>query len=152
QLAITCVCGFAFTEATLRKRAAAGFGDVSCPECEVRTRLTLGAEPAREKNPALAARVQAIKLDMRAERDRTVVETKASLSEVRRQSEEDTPLRILHLSDLHVGAGADPESLLQPLLADLRDTRDGLGVERLDYLVVSGDVTNRASPSEFERA
>jgi len=56
----------------------------------------------------------------------------------------------LHLSDLHLGPHGS--RLLQPLVADLRDKNDWLGVERLDYLVLSGDITNRASPEEFEKA
>jgi hypothetical protein len=40
---------------------------------------------------------------------------------------------------------------LQPLLADLRDTEGGFGFERLDYLVLSGDLTNRAAPEGFEK-
>ena len=69
----------------------------------------------------------------------TVTEVKVSMSEethVRRAAQE-TPIRILHLSDLHVGAEDDPISLLQPLMADLHDKNEGLGVERLDYLVIS---------------
>ena len=67
-------------------------------------------------------------------------------------SPQDVPLRILHLSDLHVSADTDPLSLLEPLAADLRDPREGPGVDRLDYLVISGDITNRAAPQEFEKA
>lgn len=59
------------------------------------------------------------------------------------------PIRILHLSDLHVEAGSDATTLLQPLAQDLCDKDEGLGVEHLDYLVVSGDLTNRATPEEF---
>jgi 3',5'-cyclic AMP phosphodiesterase CpdA len=70
----------------------------------------------------------------------------------RAESDAAAPVRILHLSDLHIGAGADPESLWQPLLADLRDAQEGLAAEKVDYLVVSGDITNRASPAEFDRA
>lgn len=61
------------------------------------------------------------------------------------------PIRILHLSDLHFAETAEPVSMWQPLVADLRDREGGLGFERLDYLVVSGDLTNRADPREFER-
>ncbi|ATB32464.1 metallophosphoesterase family protein [Melittangium boletus] len=65
----------------------------------------------------------------------------------------DSPIRILHLSDLHVEAGQDPHNLLQPLAADLRGKPPrGLGVERLDHLVISGDLTQKASPQEFEKA
>jgi small GTP-binding protein len=61
-------------------------------------------------------------------------------------------LRILHLSDLHVSADADVEALLQPLVADLQDTHGGLGLKSLDYLVITGDLTLRALPEEFEQA
>src|SRR5262245_19766519 len=47
------------------------------------------------------------------------------------------PIRILHLSDLHFSSHADPVSLWQPLVADLKDREGGLGFERLDYLVIS---------------
>ena len=60
-------------------------------------------------------------------------------------------LRILHLSDLHITASDDPIVRLQPLLADLRDKEGGFGFERLDYLVLSGDLTNRATPEEFDK-
>ncbi len=65
---------------------------------------------------------------------------------------EPTPIRILHLSDLHFDKDDDPVVRLQPLLRDLKDRQGGLGFERLDYLVMSGDLTNRAAPAEFERA
>src|SRR5262245_292340 len=42
---------------------------------------------------------------------------------------------------------ADPALLRQPLLADLKE----LGIESLDGLVISGDLTNRADEREFER-
>jgi hypothetical protein len=64
---------------------------------------------------------------------------------------EPTPIRILHLSDLHFGKDDDPVAKLQPLVRDLKDREDGLGFEHLDYLVVSSDLTNRASAEEFER-
>jgi 3',5'-cyclic AMP phosphodiesterase CpdA len=46
----------------------------------------------------------------------------------------------------------DVEALLQPLIADLQDVHEGLGVRELDYLVLSGDLTERALPEEFEKA
>jgi len=61
------------------------------------------------------------------------------------------PTRILHLSDLHFGADDDPLTRLQSLVSDLKDRREGLGIESLDYLVISGDLTNRGAYEEFER-
>ncbi|MCI0662644.1 MAG: TIR domain-containing protein [Acidobacteria bacterium] len=65
---------------------------------------------------------------------------------------EPTPIRILHLSDLDFDKEDDPITRLQPIVRDLKDREGGLGFNQLDYLVISGDLTNRASAAEFERA
>lgn len=62
------------------------------------------------------------------------------------------PIRVLHLSDLHVAAKTDIESILQPLHEDLCSREWGNLAGKIDYVVVSGDITNRASRPEFERA
>ena len=49
------------------------------------------------------------------------------------------------MSDLHFGANDDPMVRLQPLISDLKNRREGLGIESLDYLVISGDLTNRGA-------
>jgi small GTP-binding protein len=153
RLAITCACGQVFPEDTVRKRLQAGHVDIGCPECDHRTPLTLGAQQARERDPELVQRLLALRTDIQEQRSQNITETKVSMTEAKIvKPSQDTPLRILHLSDLHVGAGDDPISLLQPLAAALRDKYEGLGLERLDYLVISGDITNRASPGEFEKA
>jgi small GTP-binding protein len=153
RLSITCVCGRVFPEDVVRERLTEGLPDIGCQKCDRRTQLTLGAQQARERDPALAQRLQALRTDIQEQRSQNITETKVSMTEAKAVSpSQETPLRILHLSDLHVSAGDDPISLLQPLSAALRDTYEGLGLERLDYLVVSGDITNRASPAEFEKA
>ena len=153
RLSITCVCGQVFPEDTVRKRLAAGHPDIGCPDCDHRTPLTLGAQQARERDPALVKRLHALRTDIQENRSQNIAGAKVSMTEARAlKPSQDTPLRILHLSDLHVGEGDDPVSLLQPLAAALRDGYEGLGLERLDYLVVSGDITSRASPAEFEQA
>ncbi len=60
------------------------------------------------------------------------------------------PMRILHLSDLHFDKDDDPLARLQPLLRDIRDRDGGLGFEHLDYLILSGDLTNHGSAEEFD--
>ena len=60
------------------------------------------------------------------------------------------PMRILHLSDLHFDQDDDPLARLQPLLRDIRDRDGGLGFEHLDYLILSGDLTNHGSAEEFD--
>jgi 3',5'-cyclic AMP phosphodiesterase CpdA/CheY-like chemotaxis protein len=61
-------------------------------------------------------------------------------------------IRILHLSDLHMKPDTDPESMLQPIFADLEDKEEGLGIKQLNYLVITGDLTNQATSSEFDKA
>jgi CheY-like chemotaxis protein len=61
----------------------------------------------------------------------------------------DGHITLLHLSDLHMSASSDPEGLVGPLVADLKDEEEGLGIKRLDYLVVSGDLTDCATPRAF---
>jgi Calcineurin-like phosphoesterase len=50
---------------------------------------------------------------------------------------------IVHLSDLHFGAHV--EALAESLLTDV-------ATQQPDLVVVSGDLTQRARPGEFERA
>lgn len=57
---------------------------------------------------------------------------------------------ILVISDLHVDATTDIDTMRQTLVEDLRSGPSG--GEALAALVVAGDLTNRASKEEFERA
>jgi small GTP-binding protein len=148
ELSVTCIhCReYVFAPKTVLKRLAQGEKDVFCPECDRYTPLTPGDAEAELSN-----KVRGLRNDMRQQRTQSVQDTKGSMKEAQTVESQDTPIRILHLSDLHVGAGADPITLFQPLIADLRDTSD-LAVDRLDYLVISGDITNRAEPTEFKKA
>jgi len=56
--------------------------------------------------------------------------------------------RLLHLSDLHFGTADQATIAYSQLATDLRQQ----GVERLDALVVSGDLVNRATAAEYAAA
>lgn len=56
--------------------------------------------------------------------------------------------RLLHLSDLHFATKDQATIWYSQLAADLREQR----VEKLDALVVSGDLVNRADPIEYDAA
>ncbi|MFL5351748.1 metallophosphoesterase [Archangium sp.] len=152
RLTLTCACARVFEEDVVRERLSAGLLDIGCPACDRRTPLTPGAQQSRELNPELMNQLQALRIIVYEQRAEDVIDTKIDLTKAKEEAPSQDPIRILHLSDLHIGAGDDPLSLLQPLMADLQDRHEGLGVERLDYLVISGDITNRASPQEFEKA
>ena len=66
-------------------------------------------------------------------------------------SKDDSIIRILHLSDLHCGKGDDILNKYQPLITDLT-YKNSLNLKKLDFIVLSGDLTNRADPAEFKSA
>jgi small GTP-binding protein len=86
---------------------------------------------------------------------RTLVEVRISSKEakVRISSKEvkapSRPIRILHLTDLHCLPDEDAVTLAQPLLTDLKDK---LRVSRVDFLVVSGDFSDKCNPEGFKTA
>lgn len=155
QVLVCGKCEGAFDEQVVQTLLTAGRSDIVCQICETRTPLKSGAHQARKQTPEVAERLQALRTRHQKKLSESIVETIVEgITEARKKEEpvRDTPIRILHLSDLHVGKGDDPLSLLQPLENDLNEREDGLGVDSLDYLVISGDITNRATPEEFERA
>src|SRR5262249_27184825 len=139
-LQLTCTCSFSFNESSLRKRIADGFNDIICPECEIRSPMREGVEKTRASHPEVEAELFALRTRIEQKGEQTVREVKQAFAEAQPQRPEEESIRILHLSDIHLGASDDPVARLQPLLADLQDKEDGFGFERLDYLVISGDL------------
>ncbi len=58
-------------------------------------------------------------------------------------------IRILHLSDIHLGTQSKACQYRVQLETDLRKE---LKVERLDYLVISGDIATRSTETEYQAA
>lgn len=150
-LEVTCSCGYRFQETSLRKRFAEGRTNIICPECETRTRISEGAERTRSSNPEVEEELLALKTIIDNRSKEVVVEAKQAFDVIEDNSNITTPLRVLHLSDLHISSTADVISLLQPLIQDIEDPEGGIAANHLDYLVVSGDLTNRATAEEFEQ-
>jgi hypothetical protein len=61
------------------------------------------------------------------------------------------PVRLLHLSDLHFTEYTLVEAQLQALIDDIR-LGDGLKFDKLDYVVISGDFTNKGEIAGLEKA
>ena len=62
-------------------------------------------------------------------------------------------IRVLHVSDLHFTKETPESARLQWLLEAIRqDRKDGLGFKKFDYLVITGDCTDKASREGFEKA
>ncbi len=158
-LSLTCQgCGeVSFEEWILRTRLAEGKGEITCQRCETVNRIIEGAQTHRENNPDLVRQLIALKTDASINTGRVVAEMKNTfdkdIQRPRVKSDEDSnPIRILHLSDMHLIAADDAFRMLQPLVRDLEDKKDGFGLDYLDYLVISGDLTNRGTGEEYDRA
>ncbi|MBM7116902.1 metallophosphoesterase [Archangium primigenium] len=153
RLSITCVCGRVFSDEVVRGRLLQDKWDVGCEMCDRRIPITRSAQQVQASDPEQRMRLVALREDVDARRVESINETGTVVTRAKRlRSSQEQPIRILHLSDLHITAGDDPIGLLQPLAADLQQRSEDLSVEQLDYLVVSGDITQRATPEEFMKA
>lgn len=153
-LALTCIgCSYLFDDASLRLRIAKGCIDILCPVCEIRSYITEEAMKVRSDNIEVERTLLALKTTITERKAKAAESVTSAFKEARQMSVAPDTISILHLSDLHFGAGSpDYVSMLQPLIADIKDTAGGLGLNKIDYLVISGDLTNRASAEEFEQA
>ena len=149
RASVRCVCGYVLPEDIVKSRLVGGHSDIGCPECDARTPLV----PRAEGKDTLVAPIFALRREAERRREESVEAARMAMAVARVTSDKPpAPLRILHLSDLHLHEGDDPEILLQPLLTDLRDRVEGLALEKLDFVVVSGDLSNRASAGELDAA
>jgi small GTP-binding protein len=149
-----CPKGYLFDEETLHIRISEGSRDVICPRCEVRHPLTEGAATARQTDPGIMERAWALKTKIEKRRKASAVEAVKVLEQSATTAAPSGPIYLLHLSDLHFTADTPVHARLQWLLDDLRlgGGWGRFGIERLDYLVVSGDFTDKGGAAGFEKA
>ena len=151
HVAIKCACGHAFGEETLRLRIARGDKDVGCPVCETRHSLTEGAAASRERDAKIAQHTWALRTKIEKRREKMTKQAVQVLAKAEDAKPAAGPIRLLHLSDLHFTKDTPVAARLQALVADIR-RGDCLGFEQLDYVVISGDFTDRGCPDGFEKA
>jgi small GTP-binding protein len=150
QPTVVCPCGHRFSEDVIRQRLSRGASDIRCPVDDTWIPLVRTGDALAV--PAFAATIRAFRSEALETRRQVVVEAKLELDDVLRDRPGRRQAHILHLSDLHISADTDIDALLQPLCADIEDRVEGLGDHRPDLVIVSGDLTNRATPQEFEAA
>jgi WD40 repeat protein/GTPase SAR1 family protein len=151
HVAIKCSCGHQFSEETLRQRIARGDKDVVCPVCETRHGLTAGAAVTRERNSRIAQGTFALRTRIEQLREKTTSQVVAVLDTIAGAKPATGPIRLLHLSDLHFNASTPVTARLQWLLDDIKQD-SSLGFKELDYLVISGDFTDKGNSEGFEKA
>ena len=151
HLAVTCSCGHQFEEETLRQRIVRGDKDVGCPVCESRHKLTEGAAEARERDPKIEQRTWALRTKIEKLREKSTEQAVQVINTATKIEPVPRPIRVLHLSDLHFDATTTVEARLQWLLDDLKQD-GGIDFKELDYLVITGDFTDKACAEGFEKA
>ena len=109
------------------------------------------SSPARQRDPDLARRTWALKTTVEQRRRESAAQALRIVDELSAAGPATRPLRLLHLSDLHITAETSVLARLQPLVDDLRRGQ-GMGFDELDYLVISGDFTDRGNTTGFEKA
>lgn len=154
HIAVTCSCGKQIDDETVRLRIARGETTVVCPVCETRHALAEGAQATRERDPQVERRTWALKTEIERRRETSTRKAVQALDRGAQAMTTDTPIRVLHLSDLHFHADTSVTTRLHALADDLRygDGWGRPGIDRLDYLVISGDLTDKGNADGFERA
>ncbi len=128
----------------IESRVAAGKLDIPCQYCSTAIVIPKGIEERYRNDPALVEKQQ--ELAEVVER-RTETEVKELRADQRQYiTKEDSRIHILHLSDLHLEDRELAEIYRTQLETDL--IRE-LKIRRLQYLVISGDVAQRATEEEF---
>lgn len=155
HIAVTCLqCREQISEEVIRKRIARGEKDVVCQVCETRNSLAEGATASRDRDPQLTERTWALKTSVAEGRRKATHDAIQIMTGVPQAMPKEDPIRALHLSDLHFRAGSSVDARLQALVDDLRDSQSfgPRGIEHLDYLIISGDFTDRGNPEGHEQA
>lgn len=140
----------------IESRLQNGLLDIPCQFCATAIRIPAGVEELYRRDPLLDEKQQQLTENVAK---RTAAEVKQLWADQRqtvatkpretRTKAESRRIDILHLSDLHL----EDDSLAGVYRAQLEaDLIKELGIRRLGYLVVSGDLANHATAEEYRAA
>lgn len=150
NIEITCECGFSFQEQTVRTRIDNALFDIGCPTCDKRSKICDGALGARDRDPKILEKTWALRTEIESKKSVISNSVKTIFKQSTTYDKEIT--KILHLSDLHICDDTTVDTILYPLIVDLKNHKNGLSCNELDFLIVSGDITKSGKPNEFQIA
>ncbi|MBP85782.1 MAG: hypothetical protein CMJ64_03550 [Planctomycetaceae bacterium] len=127
--------------------------DVICPRCRATTPIGEGVDRIRERNPETDSKVVALRKTIDEKLAEDITSAKKAVAGDIRMAKSEEPIRILHLSDLHFTSKTNPTTKLQLLLQDLRHADEEYpAIDTVEYLVISGDMTDKGTDTGFEKA
>ncbi|MEZ0274629.1 MAG: metallophosphoesterase, partial [Roseimicrobium sp.] len=151
QIVVPCPKGYVFDAETLLMCIAEGDKEVLCPRCKCSHSFAEGAAKSRERDPNITENTWALRTEIARQRNIVSAEVVKTLGVAEEAASSTRPIRLLHLSDLHFTKDTPVDARLQWLLDDLRH-QGGLAIKELDYLVISGDFTDKGKVEGFEKA
>jgi small GTP-binding protein len=147
--AITCPgCGFTISDEVIQKRSALRFADVTCPVCSTVSAILEDAEKSIAGRSSLEKEVEAHQQKIDRQTSEDAEKAKKLVADGLTRGISEGCVRLLHLSDLHFDRTTNVEEQASALLEDIRY----LKISSVEYLVVTGDFTDKGCEEGFEKA
>jgi len=151
--AIKCRCGEEISERIIEENIVRGESDVICPVCRTATDIAEGVDRIRQRSPETDAQMVALRKTIDEKLAEDIKSAKKAVAGEIRVAKTGDPIRILHVSDLHFTGKTNPDTKLSLLLQDIRgQDEEYAAIETVEYLVISGDVTDKGKDVGFEKA
>ncbi len=128
-------------------RIKAGKLEIPCQYCDTNVLIPRSIEEKYRSDRAYTEKQQELRTTVE---ERTEAEVKEFYQDKKLyMNNVDKQIRILHLSDIHLGTTAQAQRYFTQLATDLTQN---LNVKQLNYLVISGDIANRSTQEEYDAA
>lgn len=133
--------------AAIEARVVSGKLDITCSYCDASILIPRSIEERYRSDRAYGEKQQQLNTTVERRTRREIKEFKQNQRLY--IQEQDQRLHILHLSDIHVRTASEARKYRTQLETDLTVE---LGVHRLEYLIISGDITDHSTPDEYKAA
>lgn len=129
-------------------RVNAGQLDIPCQFCGTSIMIPKSIEERYQRDRILVEKQQELTQTVEQRTKREVKEFKEDQRQYIQEKQENI-IHILHLSDIHLENSSQARKYRSQVETDLLK---GLEVKRLEYLVISGDITNYSTEEEYQAA
>ncbi|MEW6493602.1 MAG: metallophosphoesterase, partial [Cyanobacteriota bacterium] len=131
----------------IEARVKAGKLEIPCQYCDTAVLIPRSIEEKYRSDRAYLEKQKELQATVEK---RTQHEVKAFRQDHQQyMADSDNCIRILHLSDIHLGTVEQANRYFSQLATDLTQN---LHIKQLNYLVISGDIANRSTEDEYEAA